>query len=155
MRSGGSSGFAMLNPFVSLMSAGLEAGRSAANPDAVPGYKAVTMAHCEMVRLMSRRTRAYMELPATLSECRSPQDMFAVQQAFWQRCAADYTNTAKAVGAFWSVALPVTGVEETLEDESLQSCPDGDGQRDIMPVGRAATGNGRDRDRPSAPQQAA
>lgn len=154
MNSGGSTEFAMFNPMAMMVAAAKSAGQLPAPSEADPGCKAATLAGCEMVRLASRRARAYMDVPAKLAACRSPQDMIAAQQAFWQQCMQDYLHATHAVGAFWSFAMPVTGMEETLEDESLESCPENGRGRDVMSVNGAGT-KARKADGQPAPQQAA
>ena len=113
-----------------------EAGRSAVAKEVEPVAKAAMLANCEAASLVSKRARAYLDLPATIASCRTPQDLFEKQQQFWQQWAQDYSKAANAMASMWSLTLPFTGVEETLEDQSLQSCPDrdGDGQRDVMAV---------------------
>ena len=113
-----------------------EAGRSVVAKEVEPVAKAAMLANCEVASLMSKRARAYLDLPATIAACRTPQDLLEKQQLFWQQCARDYNQAASTLGSIWSLTMPFTGVEETLEDQSLQSCPDQDAgeQRDVMAV---------------------
>ena len=97
-----------------------------------PMAKAVTLTQSEMLGLMSKRTRAYMDWPMKFARCKSPKDVFALQQSFWQQCVADYTATAQTVGTFWSQNQMLTGLQETFEDQSMQSCPECDQERDII-----------------------
>ena len=113
-----------------------DVGKNAVAKEVEPVAKAAVLANCEVASLMSKRARAYLDLPATIASCRTPYEMFEKQQAFWQQCAKDYGKAASAMGSVWSLTMPFTGFEETLEDQSLQSCPDQDaaGQRDVMAV---------------------
>lgn len=102
--------------------------------DVEPIAKAAALSSCQMASLMSKRTQAYIQLPAAVASCQTPMDLLQKQQEFWQQCAKDYSAAAKAMRNAWSVAVPFTGFEETLEDQSLQSCPDAAGERDVMAV---------------------
>ncbi len=108
------------------------AGKMAVAKEIEPMAKAVTLTQSEMLGLMSKRTRACMDWPTKLARCRSPLDVLALQQAFWQQCIADYTATAQTVGAFWSQTQMLTGLEETFEDQSMQSCPECGSERDVI-----------------------
>ena len=113
-----------------------DAGKNAVAKEVEPVAKAMVLANCEVASLMSKRARAYLDLPATIASCRTPYELLQEQQAFWQQCAKDYGKAVTAMSSVWSLTMPFTGFEETLEDQSLQSCPDRDGadQRDVMTV---------------------
>ena len=96
-----------------------------------PATEACMLAYSDTVRLMSKRARAYFELPGALMACKTPQDLLKAQQTFWQTCAQDYLAASNSAIAYWTALSPLTGVEETLEDESIQSCP---GSRDELPL---------------------
>ncbi len=96
--------------------------------------KAIGLSNCHMSSLASKRMRAYVEIPAQLAQAKTPIDLFAAQQVFWQQCARDYVQTTQALNEIWSVVNPITGIEETFEDESLQSCPKSGGQRDKLHI---------------------
>lgn len=96
-----------------------------------PATEAFMLACSDSMRLMSKRARAYVELPGALTACKSPQDVLNVQQAFWHNCAQDYLAASNSALAYWTSLSPLTGVEETLEDESIQSCPE---SRDELPL---------------------
>ena len=89
-----------------------------------PATEACMLAYSDTVRLMSKRARAYFELPGALMACKTPQDLLKAQQSFWQTCAQDYLAASNSAIAYWTALSPLTGVEETLEDESIQSCPE-------------------------------
>jgi hypothetical protein len=56
----------------------------------------------EMQGLMVRRAQAYLELPARLSQCRTPQDLMGEQQRFMQTCFAHYNECTQHVMGAWS-----------------------------------------------------
>lgn len=148
MHSGGKTNF--FEAILPTFTAGFGAGKTAMTKEMEPYANAAVKANFELFSLMSKRARAYMELSASMAGCRTPQDVMNKQQAFWQQCANDYSHAAQVAGAFWQVAQPVTvtGVEETLEDESLQSCPEcGQDIRDVMTFGETRdTRTGRVKD---------
>lgn len=100
--------------------------------------KAVTISQAEMMRLASRRAKAYMDLPRTMATCRSPHDIIVQQQAFWQQCAQDYVNASQVMASNWTQFFPfahaITGLNDTINDESLNSAPDAKRDRDVMAV---------------------
>ncbi|MGI9425801.1 MAG: phasin family protein [Hyphomicrobiaceae bacterium] len=110
-----------------------------------PATEALTLAYSDSVRLMSKRARAYIELPGALAACKTPQDLVAAQQSFWQTCVHDYMAAANTAFAYLSAVSPVTGVEETLEDESIQSCPE---TRDELPLRANGASTAETRKRP-------
>lgn len=104
--------------------------------------KAATVSQAEMMRLSSRRAKAYLELPKSMVSCRTPHDIVAQQQAFWQQCAQDYAAAAQVMASSWTQFFPfgdsITGLDDTINDESLQSAPQNAGERDVMSVQGAA-----------------
>lgn len=100
--------------------------------------KAATVGQAELMRLTSRRAKAYLELPKTMASCRSPHDVVMQQQAFWQQCAQDYANAAQAMASSWTQFFPfgdsIIGLDDTINDESLQSAPQNATERDVMAV---------------------
>ena len=115
--------------------------------------KAITVSQAEMMRLSSRRGQAYMALPGIVAKCRTPQDLVMQQQAFFQQCARDYVTAAQAISAGWAMFMPVpsaiTGLGDTINDESLNSAPETEAVRDVMSVAtsgaddRASAAGGR------------
>jgi len=61
----------------------------------------------ELFGLMTRRTRAWLEVPTRLSQCRTPNDLVNEQLRFWQAAVQDYADGAKRLAlAFSSFAAP-------------------------------------------------
>lgn len=59
----------------------------------------------ETLGLFTRRARAWMDFPARLSNCKTPQDLLREQLQFWQTAAADYGESARRLAmAFGSLA---------------------------------------------------
>lgn len=72
---------------------------------AEPVIKNAARCNFELMSLAGRRARAYLELPAALSRCRSPQDLAGEQVRFWQTAAQDYTDTGRSVLHAWTAML--------------------------------------------------
>jgi hypothetical protein len=51
----------------------------------------------EFVSLAGRRTKAYLDIPNELAQCRGPQDLFAAQAKFWQGMVRDYAEYSQRV----------------------------------------------------------
>ena len=69
-----------------------------------PALLGVGRWNLEVFGLAMRRSRAWMEVPVQLSQCRTPLDVFNTQMRFWQSAAHDYVEgshkLAMALGAF-------------------------------------------------------
>ena len=59
----------------------------------------------ELQGLMFRRAQAYLELPSRMSQCRSPQDLMAEQQRFFQTCMQQYSETSQQIMCAWAQIL--------------------------------------------------
>jgi hypothetical protein len=68
-----------------------------------PVLKGIGRWNLELVGLATRRTRAWLEIPQHLGQCKSPTDLLNAQMRFWQSAAADYAEVshklAAAIGA--------------------------------------------------------
>jgi hypothetical protein len=71
-----------------------------------PLVKGVGRVNLEVLGLMTRRTRAWLELPARLSQCKSPQDLQVEQLRFWQNAALDYTEGVQRLATAFSALAP-------------------------------------------------
>jgi Phasin protein len=75
-----------------------------------PFTKGIARAQLEAMGLMSRRAQAYMEIPARLSQCRTPQDLLNEQMRFWQTALEEYSeSTRRITEAMASFAVPSFG----------------------------------------------
>jgi hypothetical protein len=72
---------------------------------AEPVLKSAARCNFELLSLTGRRARAYLELPATLSRCRSPQDLAAEQVRFWQTAAQQYAESGRGFMQAWNAML--------------------------------------------------
>lgn len=74
-------------PFRKLVASTEQAAKAVA-----PMMKCAACANMEFVSLAGRRTKAYLDIPNELAQCRGPQDLFAVQARFWQAMVRDYAE---------------------------------------------------------------
>jgi hypothetical protein len=49
----------------------------------------------ELFGLMTRRARAWLEIPTRLGQCRTPQDLAGEQLRFWRTAVEDYTDVSR------------------------------------------------------------
>ncbi|MGI9521163.1 MAG: hypothetical protein ACR2PG_05885 [Hyphomicrobiaceae bacterium] len=110
------------------------AASSVLTENAEPFANAVIGAQFALLGLMSRRAQAYMAWPTRVASCRTPQDIVSAQQNFWQTCVADYGQAGQAIGDVLLAGKTVTGLGETIDDESLASCPHSPKTRDVLHV---------------------
>lgn len=76
------------NSVTTQMAAAGEVGRQICEPS----IKAMAYSGAELLSLASRRAQAYMELPARIGACRSPQELMAEQARFAQMAWAHYSE---------------------------------------------------------------
>jgi hypothetical protein len=74
-------------PFQKLVASTEQAAKAVA-----PMMKCAACANMEFVSLAGRRTKAYLDIPNELAQCRGPQDLFAAQARFWQSMVRDYAE---------------------------------------------------------------
>src|SRR2546421_7591385 len=66
-----------------------------------PALKGVGRWNLELIGLLTRRSQAWLEMPARLGQCRTPVDVFNEQMRFWQTAAADYADGSHRLSAAW------------------------------------------------------
>ena len=66
-----------------------------------PALKGVGRLNLELVGFMTRRSQAWLEMPARLGRCKTPVDLFSEQMRFWQTAAADYAEGSRRLSAAW------------------------------------------------------
>ncbi len=72
-----------------------------------PTLRNVGRINLELMGLMTRRAQAWMQVPASASQCKTPQELFAAQLKFWQTAAQDYSEGTRRLSAtFASLAGP-------------------------------------------------
>jgi hypothetical protein len=57
-----------------------------------PWLKAAARCQLELMGLASRRLQAYMELPARVGACHTPQELAGEQLKFWQAAVTEYAE---------------------------------------------------------------
>ncbi len=72
-----------------------------------PLLKGVARTQLEMLGFLNRRAQAYMQIPARVAQCRTPQDLINAQVQFWQAAYQDYTeSTGRVTNAMAACSLP-------------------------------------------------
>jgi Phasin protein len=72
-----------------------------------PTLRNVGRINLELMGLMTRRAQAWLQVQASASQCKTPQELFAAQLKFWQTAAQDYNEGARRLSAtFASLAGP-------------------------------------------------
>jgi len=72
-----------------------------------PFLKGVARTQLEMLGFFNRRAQAYMQVPARLAYCRTPQDLLYAQMQFWRSAYEDYTESAgRMTRALASAGVP-------------------------------------------------
>lgn len=84
-----------------------------------PMMKAAARSNLEALALASRRTQAYMELPARLGQCRTPQDLATEQMRFWQTMTQHYTECCQHVMETWTSLARETGQRARSERDYI------------------------------------
>jgi hypothetical protein len=69
--------------------------------------KAVARCQLEAMGLMNRRAQAYMDIPARIARCKTPQDLINEQMAFWKTAAEQYTESSQKIAEAWGQMLPL------------------------------------------------
>ena len=64
-----------------------------------PALKGVSRWNLELFGLMTRRSQAWLDIPASLGRCKTPVDLYNEQMRFWQSAAADYTEGSRRLAA--------------------------------------------------------
>jgi hypothetical protein len=71
-----------------------------------PVLKSVGRLNLEVVGFMTRRTSAWMEIPARASRCKTPQDFVREQMQFWQTAAQDYSEGVQRLTVAFGALAP-------------------------------------------------
>jgi Phasin protein. len=87
----------------------LDAISQSASPMIGP-MKALARWQLEAMGLLSRRAQAYIEIPARLSRCRSPQDLLSEQARFMQTAFQQYQESSKRMIDAWVQLMPLAFV---------------------------------------------
>ncbi len=87
-----------------------------------PMMKCAACANMELVSLAGRRTKAYLDIPSELAQCRGPQDIFAAHAKFWQSMVRDYAEYSQRM---------VTALQ-TLDGDVADAGKNGTPERDTL-----------------------
>src|SRR5262245_3033158 len=71
--------------------------------------KAVARCQLEAMGLASRRAQAYLDLPARIARCKTPQDLIREQSDFWRTALEQYAESAERIGTAWGQAFIPAG----------------------------------------------
>ncbi|HZA01876.1 MAG TPA: hypothetical protein VE665_06300 [Hyphomicrobiaceae bacterium] len=74
-----------------------------------PWVKAVAGSGLELLSLMSQRAQAYLELPTSVGNCRSPQDLVDQQVRFWQTALRQYGESSQRAMNAWATSMSLLG----------------------------------------------
>jgi hypothetical protein len=66
-----------------------------------PALKGVGRWNLELIGLMSRRSQAWLEIPARLGHCKTPVDVYNEQMRFWQAATTDYADGWRRLAVAW------------------------------------------------------
>jgi hypothetical protein len=70
----------------------------------------------ECVRLVNRRTKAWLEIPASLSRCKTPLDVFNEQLKFWQQMGQDYAEGNRQIATMLSSLQSMPGTDAVAKN---------------------------------------
>ena len=70
--------------------------------------KVAARCQLEMMGLANRRAQAYLQVPTHLAQCRTPQDFFNEQMAFWHTTMEQYGESSRKVADAWAHLLPAS-----------------------------------------------
>jgi hypothetical protein len=75
-----------------------------------PFLKSIARTQLEVMGFLNRRAQAYMEAPARLQQCRTPQDFMNLQVGFWRSAYQDYSESlGRVTHALSALQLPQLG----------------------------------------------
>ena len=68
--------------------------------------KSAARVQLEVMGFAVRRAQAYMQVPAQLSRCRTPQDFANEQMNFWRTAMEQYIGSSHRIMEAWTSAVP-------------------------------------------------
>jgi hypothetical protein len=74
-----------------------------------PWYKAMASSGLEGLSLMSQRAQAYLELPTSVANCRTPRDLVDEQTRFWQTALRQYGESSQRALNVWATSISLLG----------------------------------------------
>lgn len=89
-----------------------------------PALKGAGRWNLEVASFMARRAQAWLEVPARLGRCKTPQDLFSEQLRFWQTAAAHYADGSHRLTAALGACAMVPGLNGALAIGTAASARD-------------------------------
>lgn len=82
----------------------------------VPLTKGVARTNMELAGLASRRAKAYVEFPAELTRCQTPQDVVNRQMRFWSDMMRDYQTTLGRMTRTWADSANPQHLQQMMQE---------------------------------------
>jgi hypothetical protein len=114
-----------------------------------PALRGVGRWNLELMGLLSRRARAWLEIPSRISQCKTPQDLINEQMRFWQTAAHQYADGSRRLTAALGACAVVPGFNGAWGGRTVARA------RDYINVSEAKDQPGSSAQRRSADRRAA
>jgi hypothetical protein len=108
-----------------------------------PMARNVARANLEITSLAGQRATAYMAIPQTLAQCRTPFDLIKAQTAFWQEAGRQYASATQRLMATWQAALPFDPARAGAEAEARDYITFPEPRPDVAAEDRRRAGEAR------------
>ena len=82
----------------------------------VPLTKGVARTNMELAGLASRRAKAYVEFPAELTRCQTPQDVVNRHMRFWSDMMRDYQTTLGRMTRTWADSASPQQLQQMMQE---------------------------------------
>jgi hypothetical protein len=79
-------------------------------------FRSVMAVNAETTKFLTRRLQQDAQLPMTIIQCRSPQDVFQIQMEFLKTMARDYSVQAEKMGEIMSENFHAIDRPKTLSE---------------------------------------
>ncbi len=89
-----------------------------------PALKGVGRWNLELMGLMTKRSREWLELPTRLTRCKSPVDLVNEQMRFWQTAASQYADASHRLAAAFGACAVVPYLNGAWGGETVQRTRD-------------------------------
>jgi hypothetical protein len=83
-----------------------------------PALRGAARVNGELATLGARRAQAWFEIPATLTRCKSPPEIFSEYLRFWQIAAGQYAQGSQRLVAAMSACVVIPGLNAAHGDKS-------------------------------------
>ena len=89
-----------------------------------PVLKGVGRWNVELMGLMTKRSREWLELPTRLTRCKSPVDLVSEQMRFWQTAASQYADASHRLAAAFGACAVMPYLNGAWGGETVQRSRD-------------------------------